>query len=302
MACYKEAKLYNEKTIMARILVIGSIALDEVVHLAAPLRPGAHLAGRWQGTRVGGGAANTAMALARGGDEAVVISAVGADEYGTWLVREIEEIGVNTRHIHCRATETTRSLILLDPQGERTVINLARSSVPLPWNLGEMAADACYVRSADPALTPILKQRVESGGLVVAHAPPTNEGARPAQVLVASASDLDPAFLSDPFSSARRVAGEVLEWLVLTRGPEGAIAYGRDWTLRQGSPKVEVVDSTGAGDVFAAGLLHALARKLPMKAALRLAVEWGAASVRYQGTVPPEQFPPQVELPAVGTP
>jgi ribokinase len=282
---------------VARILVIGSIALDEVVHLGAPLRPGGHLAGSWQGARVGGGAANTAMALARAGDEAVVISAVGADEYGTWLMREIEETGVICKHIYSHAAETTRSLILLDRQGERTVINLARSVVPLPWDLAEMVADACYVRSTDAALTPILQQRVAQGGLVVAHVPPTAEGARPAQVLVASASDLDPAFLADPFASARRVAGETLEWLVLTRGPEGAIAYGRDWTLRHGAPKVEVVDSTGAGDVFAGGLTHALARGMPMKAALALAVEWGAASVRYPGTVPPEGFPPRLELP-----
>jgi ribokinase len=277
---------------VARILVIGSIALDEVVHLDSPLRPGGHLAGHWQGARVGGGAANTAMALARAGDEAVVISAVGADEYGTWLVREIEALGVITKHIHRHAAETTRSLIVLDLLGERTVINLARAPVPLPWDLAEMAADACYVRSTDPALTPILQQRVARGGLVVAHVPPTAEGSRPAQVLVASASDLDPAFLADPFAAARRVAGETLEWLVLTRGGEGATAYGRDWTLRHGAPKIEVVDSTGAGDVFAAGLTHALARGMPMREALRHGVDWGAASVRYAGTVPPPDFPP----------
>ena len=50
-------------------------------------------------------------------------------------------------------------------------------------------------------------------------------------------------------------------------------------------------DSTGAGDVFAAGLVHGLARGWPMRRVLETAVAWGSASVQYEGTVPPPGFP-----------
>ena len=49
------------------------------------------------------------------------------------------------------------------------------------------------------------------------------------------------------------------------------------------APLVTVVDSTAAGDVFAAGLVHALALGRPTRAALETAVAWGAAAVACPG-------------------
>ncbi len=283
----------------AEILVIGSVAVDEVAELREPLRAGSHNSGRWSGRRIGGGAANTAMALARAGDRALVVSAVGADAEGADLTRKLESIGVDCRYINRHAGETTRSLVLLEPAGERTVINLARAAVPLPAGLAKIPAAACYVRSADPALTPVLAQRVQHGGLVMAHLPPVRKDSRPAQILVCSKADMDQRFLADPFAAGKAVAGDALEWVVVTDGPQGAAAYGRHATHQQSATPTEAVDGVGAGDVFAAGLLHALVRDRPMPEALAIAAQWGAASVQYAGAEPPAGFPWKLEA---GTP
>jgi len=275
---------------MPQILVIGSVAWDEVVLLDAPMRVGSHNGGRWQGRRIGGGAANTAMALARAGDTAKVVSAVGADLDGERLANDLARLGVDVDLLDRMGEETTRSLVMLDPAGERTIVNLARAPVPLRPGLASMSADCCYVRSADPALTPFLAERV-TRGRVLAHVPPLRENFRPAQVLVGSTSDLEPAFLADPFAAGRRIAGDVLEWMVITDGAKGARAYGEGVVLEREAPTVDVVDSTGAGDVFAAGLAHAMACGVPMEHALAIAVAWGSASVTYPGTVPPSGFP-----------
>ena len=280
---------------MPQILVIGSVAWDEVVLLDAPMRVGSHNGGRWQGRRIGGGAANTAMALARAGDTAKVVSAVGADLDGERLANDLARLGVDVDLLDRMGEETTRSLVMLDPAGERTIVNLARAPVPLPSGLAGIAADACYVRSADPALTAILAQRVQRGP-VLAHVPPLQEAFRPAQVLVGSASDLDADFLADPFAAGRRIAGDVLQWMVVTYGPEGARAFAADAVLECAAPQVPVEDSTGAGDVFAAGLVHGMALGLPMEQVLEGAVAWGSASVQYEGTVPPAGFP-QLQAP-----
>jgi ribokinase len=274
---------------LATILIVGSIAWDEVVRLDAPLRAGSHNGGRWTGERVGGGAANTAMALARAGDWPRIVSAVGEDKHGERLLEALQALGVDVQLVQRHAEATTRSLVLLDPDGERTIVNLARAAVPLPHDLADISADSCYVRSADPALTQVLARRARTG-IVVAHVPPIKPRFRPAQVLVGSASDLDDAFLADPFAAGRRIAGEVLQWVVVTLGHRGAAAYGDGECLEETAPTVEVLDSTGAGDVFAAGLLHALAAGHGMQAALATAVAWGSASVRYESTVPPEDF------------
>lgn len=276
---------------MAHILVIGSVAWDEVVRLDGPLRPGAHNAGRWSGRRIGGGAANTAMALARAGDRPLVVSAVGPDLEGERLGQDLVRMGIDTRYLDRFAEATTRSLVMLDAAGGRTIVNLARAAVPLPPDLSRVAADFCYVRSADPALTEILAERVARGGSVLAHVPPVEDSFRPVQYLVASASDLSPGFLKDPFAAGRRIAGEVLQWMVVTYGEAGAKAFAADEVLEQPATRVAVADSTGAGDAFAAGLVHALSRGLDMREALRIAVHWGTASVRYEGSVPPLGFP-----------
>jgi len=276
---------------MATILVIGSVAWDEVTRLDAPLQIGGHNAGDWRGRRIGGGAANTGMALARAGDRALLVSAVGSDLDGERLGNDLARVGLDLTYLDRSARQTTRSLVMLDAAGERTIVNLSRAAVPLPPDLATIPADCCYVRSADPALTPVLAERVKQGP-VLAHVPPIGAGSRPARVLVGSASDLDDEFLADPFAAGRRISGEVLEWMVVTHGSEGARAYGPDRVLEQPAPKVQVVDSTGAGDVFAAGLAHGLALGLSMEEILAAAVAWGAASVQYEGTVPPPGFPP----------
>lgn len=276
---------------MAEIVVVGSVAWDEVVRLDAPLQPGGHNGGRWLGRRIGGGAANTGMALARAGDRPLLVSAVGGDGDGERLGDSLEQAGLDLTHLDRTAERTTRSLVMIDGSGERTIVNLSRAPVPLPPGLARIPADCCYVRSADPALTPVLAERVRIGP-VLAHVPPLQAGSRPARVLVGSASDLDPEFLAAPFVAGRRIAGEVLEWMVVTEGPGGARAFGAGRVLEQAAPRVEVLDSTGAGDVFAAGLAHGLARGAPMPEVLATAVAWGAASVQYEGTVPPPGFPP----------
>ena len=153
---------------MRRFLLVGSIAWDEVVELDAPLRVGSHNAGRWRGGRIGGGATNTAMALARAGEHVQVASAVGSDAAGRRLIDALTAAGVDTTMIDRAAPETTRSLVMLDAGGDRTVVNLARAPVPLPPPFAncEAAADWVYVRSADPTLTPVLGGRVASSELL----------------------------------------------------------------------------------------------------------------------------------------
>ncbi len=275
---------------MTGVLVVGSIAWDEVVRLGEPLRVGSHNSGRDAGRRIGGGGANSAMALARAGIAVEVVSAVGENGDGTELVERLSGMGVGVSMVGRHAGPTTRSLVLLDEHGERTVVNLARAALRLPQGLEAVQAGCVYVRSSEPELSHFLQGRRQQGW-VIAHIPPLRAYARAAQVLVGSASDLDDDFLAAPFAAGQAVAGDCLEWVVITRGADGAVAYGRDTVLRQPAPTVPVVDSTGAGDVFAAGLAAALAQGQEMAQALARAVQWGSASVSYAGTVPPEHFP-----------
>lgn len=110
-----------------------------------------------------------------------------------------------------------------------------------------------------------------------------------AHVLVASASDLDPDAADDPLAMGRRVAGETLRWIVVTAGAAGARAVSGREVLTAPAGQVETVDTTGAGDAFAAGLIHALLSNAPMRDALSLAVRFGTEATRWPTSALPAQ-------------
>lgn len=274
---------------MARIMVIGSVASDEVLRLATPLREGAHLNGKRAAPRLGGGGANTAVALAAAGHHVILVSAVGQDVIGDALVQELREAGVDTSQIVRLPHATTQSLILVDPAGERTVVNVARCEEAEPQaRLLDLDVDTVYVRSRRSDLAPLLARKA-ADTLVVAHVPPVDPASRPAQVLVASASDVDPEAVEQPLKLGRSVAGGVLRWMVMTAGAAGARAFSDAEVLEAAAETVPVVDTTGAGDAFAAGLLHALASQASMRDALALAVRFGTAATQWPASALPAQ-------------
>lgn len=268
---------------MARIAVVGSVALDEVVALAQPLQEGRHLDATRRERRLGGGAANTAVPLRHAGHEVFVVSPIGTDETGDWLLAELGTVGIDTSAVVRVPGDSTRSLVLVDPRGERTIVNLRRCvEEGPPVRLRDLKVDAVYVRSREADLSELLAELARRT-TVVAHVPPLVPGARPAHVLLGSQADLPAAFVADPWDPAEAVAGPLLRWVVITRGAHGAEAVSAEERIATPTPAVEVVDTTGAGDVFGAGLVHALVLGREMPAALEIAAAWGAAAAAAAG-------------------
>jgi len=276
---------------MARILVVGSIAEDDVVRLGEPLNRGAHVEGRGEGARLGGGGPNTAVALARAGHSVALVAPVGNDAAGARLVGELVEAGIDTSLIAVvDGIATTRSVVMIEEGGERTIVNLTRAAEPTPpARLLAAPADWLYVRSRALDLAPLLAEKAKTCR-VVAHVPPVADGARPAHVLVGSESDLGADVLADPFAAGGCVAGPLLKWVVVTRGASGAMARGAGGVrIERAARAVKAIDTTGAGDAFAAGLVHALAVGRPMEDALAVAVAWGTESVLWEGSQLPAE-------------
>jgi sugar/nucleoside kinase (ribokinase family) len=268
---------------LARIVVVGSVAQDDVVNLCQPLSAGCHLDAAGRRLRLGGGGANTAIPLRHAGHDVVLVAPVGADAVAEWLLAKLQAAGIDISAVSRLPGDSTRSLVFVDPGGERTIVNLhrCRETGP-PERLAALEADVVYVRSRDLDVTALLAEAA-ARSLVVAHVPPLEAGSRPAHVLVGSESDLPPAFLADPWAAGREIAGLALRLVVVTRGERGAEAFGAAEHASVSAPHVTVVDSTAAGDVFAAGLVHALVEGRTTRAALETAVAWGAAAVACPG-------------------
>ena len=75
--------------------------------------------------------------------------------------------------------------------------------------------------------------------------------------------------------------------LVITRGARGAVAVERDYLVEIPAPPVErIVDTTGAGDLFAAGFLAAQCRGRPLKACLETGSVAAAEIISHFGARP----------------
>jgi len=127
-----------------------------------------------------------------------------------------------------------------------------------------------------------------STGSVILHWPsPGYDGE--ADVVVASADDLPHGLSDAPFAAASEQFGARLGWVVVTHGADGAVAHGRDGArIAAKAPPAVTVDATGAGDVFAAGLLDALTGGAAMDQALAHACAWGAAAAGLDCSAPVE--------------
>jgi ribokinase len=260
---------------VSRPLVLGDVMLDVVARLSGPLAPGSdsHSVIRFHG---GGSAANTAAWLAAAGAEPLLAGRVGDDERGRSVRDELRAAGVEAALGTDPELPTGTCIVLVGPDGERTMApdagaNDALSDADVP---DDLLAAAGHLHVAGYAL-------LRSGSRPAARAAISRALERGMSVSVdpSSAALLSPTFLDhaegaglllpnveearmlsgehDPERAARALAARFGE-VVVTLGAGGALwTDGRESVRCDAVPVDAVVDSTGAGDAFAAGLLAA---------------------------------------------
>ncbi len=278
---------------MANLLVIGVLALDRPIRLDGLLRSGGRLRGRTldgalEG-RLGGGCANTGCALLAAGHAVMAASVLAEDDDGHKARAMTHAAGLDTSLVGRRPGSSARTLVLVEPTGERTIIGLdgsalaVRPKLPPSSRFPAVRPDGVFVRTAYEGAADWART---STGPVILHWPsPTYDGQ--ADVVVVSAEDMPEGLADAPFPAAASQLGDRLSWVVVTHGKEGAVAHGRDG-IRIAAEAASVIarDSTGAGDVFAAGLLDALVSGAAMDDALRHACAWGAAAAELESSAP----------------
>jgi sugar/nucleoside kinase (ribokinase family) len=280
---------------MPKIEIVARINFDVVVRLDGPVSSGAQLKGLFQQGRLGGGGANTGVALCHAGHEVSLFADVGNDAAGDAMLAELAGLGADISHVRRLGEPTPPVMVLVDPAGERTIVrgsSLLSYAPKLPK--ADEPADALYIKTYGPAVADLLRARLDRC-LVVSHAPPAGTRDWPAHVLVSSAAHMSESELADPLSYAHSLAGKALRWMVVTDGARGATAYGPPGTVHVPAVPAQVVDSTGAGDVFIAGLIHGLLGGRPIREALGLAVLWAASAVGSPSSIPPASLRDLIE-------
>jgi sugar/nucleoside kinase (ribokinase family) len=245
-----------------------------------------HLTGRMADAVVaaGGSAANTMTGVASFGGKTAYIGKVADDELGARFTQEFRAAGVAFETAPRPAPPgTARSLIAVTPDGQRSMStylgastlldaadideNLIKSGETLfleGYLFDRDEAKAAFVRAAEiargagrkVALTLsdrfcVDRHRESFQHLVAGHI----------DILFSNESEITGLYESDDLGTALAAARKACPMVIVTRSEIGSLIAARDETIDvKAAPVAKVVDSTGAGDQYAAGFLFGYAR------------------------------------------
>lgn len=263
-----------------RVCVVGSLNIDIITHVDAHPTPGETVRGEGLTRLPGGKGANQALAAARSGAKTRLIGRIGDDEVGDAYRR-----GLSARDVDCSgvvlvpSTPTGTALIAVDQRGENTIIVVPGANEAMDEKAVEVEEHT--IRSADvlvlqleipmPAVLRVAEIAVECGIRLIVN--PSPWMALPPELLAAA----DPLIVNE--HEAAQLGADAPKSLCVTLGAAGA----RWGDARASTPKIDVVDTTGAGDAFAGALAAALADGADRGEALQAATHAGATACTWPG-------------------
>jgi sugar/nucleoside kinase (ribokinase family) len=243
----------------------------------------------------GGCAANAAIALARLGVKATVVGRVGDDPFGEEVVRGLTAEGVDTSAVIRTTGMGTSKTVIVPVVGEdRRFIHTFGANVALRADdvdatgasvlyvggylvlpgldqaaLAALFSSAAGVTVLDTVVPAGRELSIEDVAGVLPHTDfflPNEDEAR------ALTGETDPVRQAEAFLA--RGAGTV----IVKRGARGAFVAGGATAFEVPAPEVDVVEPSGAGDAFAAGLIVGLLEGWPLERTVRFACVVGASA------------------------
>ena len=235
---------------------------------------------------IGGSPLNVALGLARLGNSVGYLTANSTDALGQKLDQFMRDNGIDTRHVARTAKNTSLAMVALDDTGHPSYsfyidggadVSLSPDQLPATDEF-EVISLGSYSTVVEPIASSLqLLVEQASANTVIAYDPnvrPSIEGdpkvwwkrfeqlAPHADLMKMSDEDIE--FLA-PGQSVEDFAETALsfgpKWVVVTRGGDGATAFGANGQrLTVPGVKVDVIDTVGAGDTFQAAMLDQLQR------------------------------------------
>lgn len=259
----------------------------------------------------GGSAANTLAGIAALGGKCAFIGQVADDQLGEVFAHDIRSVGVRfDTPARPAGPSTGRCLILVTPDGQRTMNTFLGASHYLPADALDRAliADAAYLYIEgylwDPeepraAMRAAIQVAREAGRKIAftASAEFVIERHRAdfhslfdggmIDVLFANEAEIMALTETADVEAAIAAVEDKVETVVVTLAERGACAVrGGERYAVPAQPVEQVVDTTGAGDLFAAGFLHAQARGRDLTASLTLGAACAAEIISHYGARP----------------
>ena len=280
------------------VLNLGRIYCDMVFRgLDGMPQLGRELFAREFALTPGGGALITAAHLAALGRHSALLARFGTDAVSEALFGEIEALGLDLQFLDRHETAGPQLTVVMVHDGDRAFLSRrAGHARPDGFEAALASPDVAHLHIAEYATLhemPDAIAKAKSHGLTVSLDPSWDADLIHDPLFFARAAGTD-VFLpnmeeaealtghADP-EAALAVLRRHFSIVALKRGSEGAILASDGETVALQSPRVSVVDTTGAGDAFNAGFIHAWLNGADPSVALASAIDAGTRSVQASG-------------------
>ncbi|MGE3935503.1 MAG: adenosine kinase [Rhodospirillaceae bacterium] len=259
----------------------------------------------------GGSAANTLAGLASLGGRGAYIGKVANDQFGRVFDHDLRKIGVDyrSRPVNGAGAPTARCLVFVTPDAQRTMQTFLGISVELgpddidPEAIGGAAvtylegylfdrepAKEAFVKAAEiahaagrkVALTLsdpfcVDRHRASFQHLVQGHV----------DIVFANEAEIKSLYQKETFDDAVDAIRGHCDIAALTRSEQGSVVVaGKDYHRVPAEPVTQVVDTTGAGDLYAAGFLYGLTQGYELPTCARIGSIAAAEVIRHFGARP----------------
>jgi sugar/nucleoside kinase (ribokinase family) len=288
---------------MPRVAVIGELNVDIMATGLSrlPQMGGEILARDFQIT-LGSASAIFAAGIAKLGHPVTFVGQVGADDFGDFCLDALRAAGVATKHVARATSDRTGVTIALSAGRDRALVTYPGAIASLKYPQLEMSLlkgnrhlhmTSYFLQTALRPAFPEIFCQAQGMGLTTSFDPNSDPTGAWRVKIRDVLAHTDVLFVNEPealqLSRTRRVRdalrtlGQFVSCAVIKRGPRGSMAIkDREVTVAPGF-KVKAVDTTGAGDSFAAGFVSAYLSGSPLAECLRSGNACGALSALKPG-------------------
>ena len=291
----------------AVIAVVGSAMMDLTAYADVLPEAGQTLAGQLFTTGFGGKGANQAVMAAHCGAEVHFIGKLGNDVFGTAIADNFVKVGIQSQYVDRSKTPNGVAHIWVDGRGENRIIIIPGANHEI-----EIARAVDAINSIAELQIVVaqceIKQEVTTAAFTAAKARGCTTILNPAPYQELSAELLELTDWLIPNETEFRelhgslpTSDDVLKSFrpgkssIVTLGSEGAVYISPQGELhRVSAPKVNAVDTTGAGDSFVGSFAYSLASGKDPIAAMSFGIKVASLSVTRKGAQ--SSYPDQAEI------
>ena len=274
------------------ILNFGSLNIDLVYQVEHIAQPGETIASSSHQVFAGGKGANQSAALARAGARVFHAGQVGPD--GQWLVDKLAGLDVDVQHIRVGDVPTGHAIIQVDRQGQNSIVLFAGANAEIDRGAIDAAlshfdqGDILLLQNEINDIAYIITSASERGLTICLNPAPFGPEVRvyPLELVdLLIVNETEATGLAGASTLAALTALCPHAQIALTLGAAGVQYRSPTEEFHLPAPRVEAIDTTGAGDTFIGYFLHGLTAAMTARDAMARAVKAAALCVTRPGAM-----------------